>query len=47
MKERELLERALDALNQIWDYGLENFPQDTHEELMDEIKSFLLEESHD
>ena len=41
MKERELLERALDALNQIWDYGLENFPQSTHEELMDEIKEFL------
>lgn len=38
---RELLERALDALDQIWDYGLENFPQDTHETLMDDIKSFL------
>jgi hypothetical protein len=38
---RELLERALDALDQIWDYGLENFPQETHETLMDDIKSFL------
>ncbi len=38
---RELLERALDALDQIWDYGLENFPQDTHETLMDDIKRFL------
>ena len=35
------MERALDALDQIWDYGLENFPQDTHETLMDDIKSFL------
>jgi hypothetical protein len=43
-KERELLARALDALDQIWDYGLENFPRETHEDLMDEIKSFLLEE---
>lgn len=41
MTDKELMKRALEALTRIWEDGLENYPETSHERVMDALRERL------
>jgi flagellar motor switch protein FliM len=44
--DREIMQQALEALTRIWEDGLENYPEASHERVMDALRERLAQPEH-